>query len=426
MHPAAAQPPKPGNAERMQKSLTQLEEQQLAAEFTSMSLRARKRRVVLFFGRPTFSDNTKYLYLSSLARQKNYEALWCSFDAELIQSLTAQGLPAVNLAQDIDHSIDLLMHAAVAVFCINPNESLKGAYSLNGCLAGACKLQLWHGVSVKHLLLRLIPHLGLREMAIRRAFYMGSQADRMLSTASVFDEFWRDCFGCRHLLRAGMPRNEVLVRPPVPMEMLGAEINPEIEAGLSMGRANVLVVPTWQRGQQTYLNDPEFFSKLLSLGRSLKVNFFLKMHPTYFQQDIDARKRAESFYLLNPGTDIYPLMSRFDALVTDYSSIMFDFLLTRKPVLTYDMDLGEHQPFEPDFSLVPDIDFRQRFDRQNFEQQLKLALFEDRRAPQRSEMAARIFETDPARACEQLLNVIDRLVEETVAKGEILVDLCTR
>ena len=424
MDPAAAHPPQQSDDDRAQRAITLLEEQQLAHEFDSMSRRTRKRRLVLFFGRATFSDNTKYLFLKSLERERNYEVLWCSFEADLVQSLTSRGLPCVQLAQNIDRSIDLLMHAAVAVFCVNPNESLKGSYSLNACLAGAKKLQLWHGVSVKHLLLRLIPHLGVRELSFRRAFYMASQADHVLSTASTFDAFWRECFGCRQLVRAGLPRNELLVRPPTGLEMLGAEVNPEIDEGLSSGRKNVLVVPTWQRGHQTYVNDPDFFTKVMVFGRTQKVNFFFKMHPTYYVQNMDTRKKAEGFYLLSPGTDLYPLMNRFDALLTDYSSIMFDFLLTRKPVLSLDLAKDEHQRFEPDFSLVPDVDFRHKFTRDDFEKKLNTALYDDHRAPQREEMIGKIFETDPALACDQLLNLVDRLVESAVAGDDYTVDHC--
>ncbi len=410
-------------AERTQRAITQLEEQQLAHELESMSRRTAKRRLVLFFGRATFSDNTKYLYLQDVAREKNHEVIWCGFDEALIAMLSANGLPCVNLSLNIDRSIDLLMHAAVAVFCVNPNESLKGSYSLNACLAGARKLQLWHGVSVKHLLLRLVPHLGVRELAIRRAFYMASQADHVLSTASTFDRFWREVFGCRQLVRAGFPRNEVLVRPPSALELLGADVSAEVEAGLSSGRRNVLVVPTWQRGHQTYLNDSEFFAKVMSFGKKQKVNFFFKMHPTYFSQNIDTTKKAEGFYLLNPGTDTYPLLHRFDLLLTDYSSIMFDFLLTGKPVLSLDLARDEHQRFEPDFSLVPELGFRHKFTRDDFESKLRQALYEDDLRPQRDEMVARIFETDPARASEQLLRLIDRLVETAVA-DDYTVDHC--
>src|SRR5688572_23676958 len=114
------QAPQPTAAERTQRAITQLEEQQLAHEFESMSKRVAKRRLVLFFGRATFSDNTKYMYLKSLSRERNYEVLWCGFDDALIDLLTANGLPCVHLTKNIDRSIDLLLHTAVAVFCVNP------------------------------------------------------------------------------------------------------------------------------------------------------------------------------------------------------------------------------------------------------------------------------------------------------------------
>lgn len=410
-------------ADRVQRSLTQLEEQRLSTEFASISRATKKRRLVLYFGRATFADNTKYLFLRDAARERNHEVLWCSFEAPLIQSLRAQGLPCVDMGVNIDHTIDLLLHAAVAVFCVNPGESLKGSYSLNGCLAGARKLQLWHGVSVKHLLLRLVPHLGLRELAIRRPFYMASQADYVLSTAATFDRFWRECFGSRKLVRAGFPRNEVIVRPAQPLELIGSELPPDIAAAMASGRKNVLVVPTWQRGQQTYLNDPEFYTKLMTIAKRAKINFFLKMHPTYFIQNVDTSRKADGFYMIGPGVDTYPFMGQFDLLLTDYSSIMFDFLLTGKPVLSLDLAPNEHQNFEPDFTLVPDVAFRHKFTRETFETQLQRALTDDELGPQRAEMVAKIFETDPTLASGQLLTLIDRLVDEAVA-DDFTVDHC--
>lgn len=405
----------PSTLDRTQRVLTQLEEQRLSVEFESISHRTRKRRVVLYFGRATFADNTKYLFLRDAARARGHEVFWCTFETPLYEQLRAVGLPCVHLGEDIDRSIDLLMHAAVAVFCVNPAESLRGAYSLNGCLAGAKKLQLWHGVSVKHLLLRLIPHLGLRELAIRRPFFMASQADLVLSTASRFDAFWRDCFGSRTLVRAGFPRNEVLVRAATAPELIGSELDADAAAALASGRRNVLVVPTWQRGQQTYLNDPEFYTRLMTIARRDRINFFFKMHPTYFVQHMDTKRKTEGFHLLSPGVDVYPLMQQFDLLLTDYSSIMFDYLLTGKPVLSLDLPPDAHHRFEPDFSLVPDVPFRHLFTKDTFETQLRVALDDDRLGPQRVEMVSQIFETDPLQASDALLALIDRLVDEAVA-----------
>jgi len=45
---------------------------------------------------------------------------------------------------------------------------------------------------------------------------------------------------------------------------------------------------------------------------------------------------------LNNESDIYPLFTKVDLLITDYSSIFFDFLLTDKPVLFYPYDKDDY------------------------------------------------------------------------------------
>src|SRR5688572_32245217 len=99
----------PATLDRTQRALTQLEEQRLSVEFESISRRTRKRRVVLYFGRATFADNTKYLFLRDAARARDHEVYWCSFDTPLVEQLRAAGLPCVHLGENIDHSIDLLL-----------------------------------------------------------------------------------------------------------------------------------------------------------------------------------------------------------------------------------------------------------------------------------------------------------------------------
>lgn len=409
MTPSAQAGPVPDHKQK----ISLLEEQQLGRDFEHLSLRIKKRRLVLFFGRAAFADNTKYAYLHALARERNHEVLWCTADDDLAAQLDAQGLPVLRLFADLDRTIDVLLHAAVALFSVNPNESLTGAVALIGCLAGAKKVQLWHGVSVKRLTLQLIPHLGVRDRNLRAPWVASSGADVVLSTAQHFDAYWREVFGCRHLLRAGFPRNEVLVRAPQAIEMLGAELPEDLIAPLHGGRPNVLVVPTWQRHRGTALTENDFFAQALRFARTHKVNFFFKMHPTYFKQWDGAGAKAEGLYLLDPGTDVYPWMNRFDALVTDYSSIMFDYLLTGRPVLTLDLNPGDHQDFEPDYGLVPAGDFRAVFTPDTFAATLQRALFDDRGGDARAAYAARLFETDPAAASAQVMALVDALVEDS-------------
>src|SRR5205085_105156 len=56
-------------------------------EFAELSQRTLKRPLVLFFGRPTFADNTKYLYLAALKANTGCEVIWCGFNKPLLTQL---------------------------------------------------------------------------------------------------------------------------------------------------------------------------------------------------------------------------------------------------------------------------------------------------------------------------------------------------
>src|SRR5689334_14360454 len=104
-------------------AITQFDQIRLSLDLSALSKRVKKRPVVLFFGRSTFSDNTKYLYLAALMKERSYEVYWCTPHDALSTQLNDSGLPCLPLAANIDLSIDTLLHAAVAVFCVNPSES---------------------------------------------------------------------------------------------------------------------------------------------------------------------------------------------------------------------------------------------------------------------------------------------------------------
>ncbi|MEK8034663.1 CDP-glycerol glycerophosphotransferase family protein [Ideonella sp. DXS29W] len=397
----------------LRKLVARHDDQQLGREFAELSHKVKKRPMVLFFGRTSFADNSKYLFLRALSAQRGYDVMWCTHSTDLAVQLTERGLPCLLLGLDADQTIDTLLHAAVAVFTLNPWESVGMSQPLLGCLAGAKQVQLWHGVSVKRLTLQLLPHFGARSSDIRPYWLSSIAADHVLSTASHFDAYWREVFGCRSLVRAGLPRNEVLLRSATEMEHWGAELSPRAREALESGRPSVLVVPTWQRNKWTELTGSTFLAHAVKFARDHKANIFFKAHPTYFGHWNQQDQEVDGLHLIDPGLDIYPWMSRFSALVTDYSSIMFDYLLTGKPVLTLDLKPGDHQKYEPDYSLVPEGDFRTTYTTETLAAKLKKAVFDDKRQDSRQAYARQIFESDPLSASEDLLQLIDTLVDRS-------------
>lgn len=378
-----------------------------------------KERIVLFFGREEFSDNTKYLYLKALEQQANFRCIWCSCQQDLIVELEKKGLPCQLIAQEtLAETIRLFLSAAVAVFSVNPSQSLNGSEELFSCLQGARHIQLWHGVSVKHLLLELIPHLDVTDYNFRRPVDFATRADCVLSTSPLLDDFFHRVFGCKRIIRAGYPRNEVLLRSASENEYIGSDLPGSfLGALLDPQRKKVLFAPTWQRGENELITgSTDFIMKLAKVCLKNNAYLFIKGHPLYVN-DHDCKELSKSCFYVNPSIDVYPFMKHFDALVTDYSSIMFDFLLTGKPILKLDFDGQSHRLFEPDFSLVPDIEFAYQYTLNNVDKIVKKALYQDTMKEARLNMAEMLFPENNVDVCTGLIHFLTKEVDEVIEEN---------
>jgi CDP-glycerol glycerophosphotransferase len=107
---------------------------------------------------------------------------------------------------------------------------------------------------------------------------------------------------------------------------------------------NILYAPTWRPTSGVRLFPFEDFSRdtLADFLTINKINIFIRSHPN-FEDEIDAELlKLPNIYLFSGK--IYPeimdYLNVFDLLITDYSSIYFDYLLLDRPIvfLPYDYD----------------------------------------------------------------------------------------
>ena len=70
------------------------------------------------------------------------------------------------------------------------------------------------------------------------------------------------------------------------------------------------------------------------------ASFFLKLHPDD-RGSFDAG--GSHVHELPQGIDIYELLAATDALISDYSSIIFDFMMVERPILHFLPDLDEYR-----------------------------------------------------------------------------------
>ena len=207
---------------------------------------------------------------------------------------------------------------------------------------GTTYLQTWHGTPLKRIH-HDIPHA--REGWLTKPDLDVARWDLLLSPNAASTERLRSAFRFRGpVCETGYPRNDVLSRPD--RDELRARVRAEL--GIADGVTAVLYAPTWR--DDLVLSGPgtpqvqlpfdldDFAARLgsdhvLLLRLHSIVSDRLELDPGSPVIDVSDRPESAELYLAA------------DVLVTDYSSAMFDFAITGRPLLffTYDLDYFRDQ-----------------------------------------------------------------------------------
>jgi CDP-glycerol glycerophosphotransferase len=144
------------------------------------------------------------------------------------------------------------------------------------------------------------------------------------------------------ICESGYPRNDVLRGGDV--EAVAAEARRRI--GLPEGKRAVLYAPTW-RDNQYYASGRYRFDFRLDLERAWQElgddYVFLVRGHHHMADDVPAGARPGFAINVTGYPDISELFLVSDVLVTDYSSAMFDFAVTGRPIILYTYDLEAYR-----------------------------------------------------------------------------------
>ena len=222
---------------------------------------------------------------------------------------------------------------------------------------GGFVVQLWHGLPFKHLHLdspstysvSFLPDLGV----VRRMLAIGyRRAGRGLSLFPVASERVRPSI----ISGFGVSPENVVVTGDVRDDVLlaGKESTRRSEARARLDAAIpdlppsariVLFAPTWRDGgaDPTVPTAAEWDAIVAWLEQRDAV-LLVRTHPLGRGSYADGPARSERIRLLGPDLmrDVNPVLWAVDAVVTDYSSIVFDYALVGRPVVFYAPDLADY------------------------------------------------------------------------------------
>lgn len=205
---------------------------------------------------------------------------------------------------------------------------------------GAVYVQTWHGTPLKKIGFDIYPPGERNTAYARRLAKDVARWDILLSPSPEMTVLLRSAFDYEGaVLESGYPRNDAVVNATSEQRSAARR-----RLGIPEGASTVLHMPTWRESVQEGLHIPTWTDELDAvhlreqLGSAWVV--LARLHPV-----MSGSKRAAH----PPGVidvtnhhDVRELYMAADALVTDYSSAMFDFAVTNRPIVLFVPDLEEY------------------------------------------------------------------------------------
>lgn len=294
------------------------------------------------------NDNVKYMFLHASARRGN-----CWFltpHAGAAEVVRATGRNALPLS---DPRAGGLLLSAEHIF-VDAFEF--GDYLPRQYWQGKSIIQLWHGSPLKKIGLPeawspRAMDLNKRHWLIDR--YSGYRA--VVSPSPLYNRIFTMAFQTEQVWMTGYPRTDVLLREPTADDALF--VDSSFAALQTMDKRIRLAVfmPTFRDQSVSILlregMDWLAFDRFL---RQHHVLLAVKLHPGDTQgMALFERQAFTNILPIDPASDVYPILRLAHVLISDYSSIVADWLLLDKPVLFFMPDFAEYMQQTREFFFDP-------------------------------------------------------------------------
>jgi len=165
--------------------------------------------------------------------------------------------------------------------------------------------------------------------------------DYFVSTSTWTNETnFKNIFSAKKFLNFGYPRNDIFFKKEDNLDYLLCDkfiLKTILE---NNDKKIVLYTPTHRENNNKL---PLDFDRLNDKLKQLDTLLIVKLHPFIleFYSKVEEENYSNIFFH-NAYGDIYPLLKYVDILISDYSSIVYDFLLLDKPIIFYIYDINEY------------------------------------------------------------------------------------
>lgn len=291
-----------------------------------------------------YCDNPRHLFEYVMAHHPSVRCIWLSLNMELVESIRDQGLeayPAYSLRGGW-----LAARAGLAVICVTRAQDLNP-----WAITKPTKtLQLWHGTPLKKILADdkkdhchpwvgsppkkrgLFQLLNLAKQQYLWRLFPNESFELLTAPSPEVKQIFLHAFQIPddRCIITGYPRTDALFRDPVIPHQPDQRM--------------AIYLPTWRGHQGSQADFFEF--DVAAINARLAANnvvLYFRPHPLNKPRaEFEAAIRRSSNLRVIDHLDIYDILGSFNILITDFSSVYFDFLLLDRPIVFAPMGFNDY------------------------------------------------------------------------------------
>lgn len=283
-----------------------------------------------YFGKSGFGDNLKYIAEELHNKEPASEIFWA------VDKNQNGGFPSyVKVVKN--GSIQWFWAAITSKYWIDNERKHLYMYKK----PTQFYLQTWHGgISLKYIEMDAIDSYPEKVSYLAERRHDNKIVNAYISNSKFCTNMYRTAFKYKgEIWEEGYPRNDILIKGN------NEEIRKKVLDQFRICEDSIVIMyaPTYRKSKTIDIYKIDFKKILDSFKNKYKKNvvLLLRLHPNLVMK---ANKIEYTNSVINASNypDIQELMVAADALITDYSNVMFEFSYQLKPCFLYAPDFNEY------------------------------------------------------------------------------------
>jgi CDP-glycerol glycerophosphotransferase (TagB/SpsB family) len=294
-----------------------------------------------------YNDNTSYLFEYADHIRSDIKVVWLTKNKKIISNLRQKGYNVFH-----KNSLNGFWYGSRAgVTFINCGYDDVNKY----CINRSFKVQLWHGVPLKKIKSDDMINENIKRSFITRLIrtsllkllpFLDEQYDLIISSGVKVTDRFESAFNINRnkIIETGSPRMDIITSQK-------SSYSKDVLYDEESIDNCILYAPTHRRsgfGDVSYFTSLNFddYNQFLKDNKAILL---IKMH--FYEQayrDFFSDNEYSNIKLLDDQNlfDINRILYHVDLLITDYSSIFYDYLVLDRPILFLPLDLLEYQQID--------------------------------------------------------------------------------